>query len=161
MKNLQYIIYNLITNQNSSYTRYRSDNNSLFNVNDDDYNMSLSLEHGANYEVLINSLGRKREDWENTNNPRCLTHDFDEDNIYYHYLYKLNYPIILIEENDSSSFQIDINFANEEYGNKYKDSFNILDCDSELSNNIASCKFKNTVTSPGIQTFNLTNLTII
>ena len=158
VKNLLEINYNVISKFNNTYSISKTDSGNDFVVNSDYYNMSLNVSHGANYELVINYLGRKMDDWENIDTAKCLTHEFKEDNVVYHYLYKINYPIILIEENDSSSYPIEITFATEQYANDYKDNFNKLDCNT-TTNNIAHCKFKSLPTSPGIENLNLTNIT--
>ena len=158
VKNLLEINYNVISKFNNTYSISKTDSGNVFIVDPDNYNMSLNVSYGANYELVINYLGRKMDDWENIDTAKCLTHEFKEDNVFYHYLYKINYPIIFIEENDSSSYPIEITFATEQYANDYKDNFNKLDCNT-TTNNIAHCKFKSLPTSPGIENLNLTNIT--
>ena len=87
MPKLEGINYNLTTEQNSVIESVATLNDN-FIVDDQNYTINLTVDEGADYEVIINYLTRHLEDWENNNSP-YIRHNFQYYNIFYHYL-KLN-----------------------------------------------------------------------
>ena len=141
MPKLEGINYNLTTEQNSVIESVGTLNDN-FIVDAQNYTINLTVDYGANYEVIINYLTRHLEDWENNNSP-CIRHNFQYDNIFYHYLYKTKYPIIFLEKNSvESSYPIEIEFADPNYANQFYNHFDILNCISP-SNKLVNCTLKN------------------
>ncbi len=126
MPKLEGINYNLTTEQYSVINYDERTLNNNFKVDEQNYTINLIVDNGANYKVIINYLTRQLEDWENNNSP-CIRHNFQYDNIFYHYLYKTKYPLIFLERKSIESFYpIEIEFADSNYANKYYNKFDIL-----------------------------------
>ncbi len=161
MKRLESIEYNLIgkeTNENGITKK----NGSEFIINENEYKMDLIVNYGANYEILIKNLTRKGESWENNgSNTTCIYKSFssDNNNTYYHYLYKSEIPIIYINQNDTPTYPIEINFANKTFADNYKNNFNNITCEGKQEEGKVNCNFNISINQSQItHSFNLKNL---
>ncbi len=158
MSRIESIKYTLIGKETNEIPKT---NGSEFIIYDNEYKMALIVNHGANYELLITNIKRKNENWENNNsNIICLYKEFssDENNKYYHYLYKSEIPIIYINKNDTPIYPIEINFANKTFADNYKSSFNNINCGGKQEEGTVNCNFNISI-NQNIHNFSLTNLT--
>ena len=137
-------------------------NGNKFVINNTDYKMDLIVNEGANYEIIIKNIKRMNESWEDNNNTTCLYKEFEssDNNKYYHYLYKSEIPIIYINQNNTQTYPIEINFANKTFADNYKNSFNNIICrDGQLVGTV-NCNFNITINqNQTTHSFSLTNLT--
>ncbi len=127
---------------------------------DNEYKINLIVNYGANYKILIKNLKRKKEKWENNSYSSCLEKEFNsyENNLYSHYLYQSEIPIIYINQNNTSTYPITIKFVNQTFAENYQDSFYNLNCIRKDEDDTLNCKFSSPEQNLGIQSFNINGL---